>query len=91
MKKPGISKTKKGAIINILWLLIENPKNIKFFRQSDIKQQLYDEFDINIDRKTVQDYLDILLELDLPIEIKHETNKGYYVGNKLINNVERDI
>ena len=65
MKKPGVSNSKKGAIFNILWLLIENPHKLDYFRQADIKNQLIEEFGINLDRKTIQDYLDILGELSL--------------------------
>ena len=72
MKKPNISKSKKGAIFNILWLLIENPGKLEYFRQSDIKEQLIQEFGISLDRKTIQDYLEILTEIKLPYEISHE-------------------
>lgn len=91
MKKPSVSKSKKGAIFNILWLLIENPKNLKYFRQADIKNQLVEEFGINLDRKTIQDYLDILMDLNLPYELSHENNKGYYISNKIISDIEREI
>lgn len=91
MKKPSVSKSKKGAIFNILWLLIENPKKLKYFRQVDIKNQLFEEFGIALDRKTIQDYLDILIELNLPFELSHENNKGYYISKGIISDREREI
>lgn len=91
MKRPGVANSKKGAIFNILWLLVENPRNLKYFRQADIKKQLIEEFGIDIDRKTIQDYLNILTELKLPYELHHEANKGYYICNNMISDTEREI
>ena len=89
MKKPSVSYSKKGAIFNILWLLVENPKGLKYYRQVDIKNQLKEEFGIILDKKTVQDYIDILIELDLGFEISHEANKGYYISKRIITNQQR--
>lgn len=91
MKKPGVSNSKKGAIFNILWLLIENPHKLDYFRQADIKNQLIEEFGINLDRKTIQDYLDILGELKLPYEISHENNKGYYISKRMVADHHREF
>ena len=91
MKKPGVSNSKKGAIFNILWLLIENPHKLDYFRQADIKNQLIEEFGINLDRKTIQDYLDILGELKLPYEISHENNKGYYISKRMVPDHHREL
>lgn len=91
MKKPKVSLSKKGAIINILWLLIENPTNLKYFRIQDIKELLIIEFGISLDRKTIQDYVNILIDLDLDIKIKHDYNKGYYINKRMISDNERGI
>ena len=32
MKKPKVSIAKKGAMFNILWLLVENPARLDYYR-----------------------------------------------------------
>lgn len=91
MVKPSVSKSKKGAIFNILWLLIENPKKFEYFRIVDIKNLLFEEFSIDLDRKTIQDYVDILIELNLPFKISHKHKHGYYVSKRMLSDTERDI
>lgn len=89
MKKPKISFSKKGAIINILWLLVENPNNRYRMRICDIKNDLLSEFGIELNEKTVKDYVDILQDLDFMVKIAHDTNKGYYVKERIIDDNER--
>ena len=89
MKKPKISFSKKGAIINILWLLVENPNNRYRMRICDIKNDLLSEFGIELNEKTVKDYVDILQDLDFLVKIAHDTNKGYYVKERIIDDNER--
>lgn len=89
MKKPKISFSKKGAIINILWLLVENPNNRYRMRICDIKNDLLSEFGIELNEKTVKDYVDILQDLDFLVKIAHDTNKGYYVKERIIDDDER--
>lgn len=89
MKKPKISFSKKGAIVNILWLLVENPNNRYRMRICDIKNDLLSEFGIELNEKTVKDYVDILQDLDFLIKIAHDTNKGYYVKERIIDDNER--
>lgn len=91
MKKPGISISKKGAMLNILWIMVENPTNLSFFRVMDIKKLLEDEFGIELDRKTISEYLSILVDLKFLFELSHESNKGYYISNKMIDDSKRDI
>ena len=91
MKKPKISFSKKGAMINILWILVENPNNRYRMRICDIKNDLFSEFGIELNEKTVKDYVDILQDLDFLVKISHDSNKGYYVSERLLDDNERNI
>ena len=91
MKKPKVSIAKKGAMFNILWLLVENPARLDYYRVQDISEQLLNEFGIKLDYKTILDYLNTLMELELDIQIGHEYNKGYYVKKRIIDENERNV
>ena len=91
MKKPKVSIAKKGAMFNILWLLVENPARLDYYRVQDIREQLLNEFGIKLDYKTILDYLNTLMELELDIQIGHEYNKGYYVKKRIIDENERNV
>ena len=91
MKKPKISFSKKGAMINILWILVENPNNRYRLRICDIKNDLLSEFGIELNEKTVKDYVDILQDLNFLVKISHDTNKGYYVSERMLDDNERRI
>lgn len=91
MKKPKVSIAKKGAMFNILWLLVENPARLDYYRVQDIRKQLLNEFGIKLDYKTILDYLNTLMELELDIQIGHEYNKGYYVKKRIIDENERNV
>lgn len=91
MKKPKTLFSKKAALFNILWLFVENPTNLEYFRVSDIMELLDKEFGIKLDYKTVLEYVNILKDLNLDIQIDKAVNKGYYVKNRIATNIEHSL
>lgn len=91
MKKPKTLFSKKAALFNILWILVENPTNLEYFRISDIMELLEKEFGIKLDYKTVLEYVNILMDLNLDIQIDRANNKGYYVKSRIVTNIEHNL
>lgn len=91
MKKPMIGKGNKGLIFAILWLLVENPTDLTYFRVRDILKLLKEEFRKDVDYKTAYGYLQALTEMELDFKIDHIANKGYYVKERIIKEEERNL